>query len=224
VPIFSALSQEDLERVYSLIVRYEYKKGAIIVQPGSSPGKFMIVKKGVLKIISVSPDGRELILYIRTAGDFFGEDNLLREKETNYYAQAIDDTVLCTIGKKEFEQLMIKYPHIALKVMEGLCERLERIESLVKTISPKDVDSRIYMLLLDLSDRYGQEKKGGILIDSPMSREEMANCIGVARETLIRKFSLLKEKGIIEIIGHKQIQIKDIAGLRFVAMNSASCI
>lgn len=224
VPIFSALGQEDLQRVYSLIVRYEYKKNDTIIQPGSSPGKFMIVKKGVLKIISVSPDGRELILYVLTAGDFFGEDNLLREKETNYYATAMEDTVLCTIDKKEFEKLMIKYPNIALKVMEGLCERLERIEALVKNISPKDVDSRIYMLLLDLSHKYGQEKKGGIIIDSPMSREEMANCIGVARETLIRKFSLLKEKGLIDIIGHKKIQIKDIDGLRFAAMNSAVCM
>lgn len=223
-PIFSALSKEDLQKVYSLIVRYVYKKGENITKLGRVPGSFIIVKKGKIKIISLTPDGREQILYILTTGDYFGEHNLLRDNSTPYSALAMEDTILCTIGKADFELLLIKYPYIAIKVMEGLSDRLEHMESLVKTISPKDVDSRISMLLLDLSHRYGHEHPDGILIDIPMSREEMANCIGVARETLIRKLSLLKEKGIVEFIGHKKLWIKDLTRLETDLKNSAPFI
>jgi len=223
-PIFSALSNDDMQKIYPLISRHEYKKGDIIIRLGSISTKFMIVKKGKIKILSLSPEGREQILYILTTGDFFGEHNLLRDRATAYYAQAMEDTVICTIERKDFQQVLNKYPHIAIKVMEGLCDRLEHIESLVKTISPKDVDLRISMLLLDLSQRYGDEQPDGILIEIPMSREEMANCIGVARETLIRKLTSFREKGIIDLVGHKKIRIKDISRLEMDISNSSPFI
>lgn len=223
-PIFSALGKEELQKVYALIVRQVFKKGDIIIQHGSVPGKFMIVKKGKIKMISLNAEGREQILYILNTGDFFGEHNLLRDRAASYCVQAMDDTIICSIGKADFEQLMLRYPNIAVKVMEGLCDRLEHMESLVKTISPKDVNLRITMLLLDLSFRYGLEQHGCVLIDVPMTREEMANYIGVARETLIRKLSSLKEEGVIDLIGHKKIKINDIRRLESDVSNSVSFI
>lgn len=223
-PVFSALGKEELQKIYRLIVRQEYKKGDMIVRYGSIPRKFMIVKKGKTKIVSLTPEGREQILYILNTGDFFGEHNLLRDRATTYYVEAMDDTTICSIGKADFESLMLRYPNIALKVMEGLCDRLEHMESLVKTISPKDVNTRITMLLMDLSYRYGQAQRGGILIEVPMTREEMANYIGVARETLIRKLSSLKEEGVIDLIGHKKIKVNDISRLVTEVSASASFI
>lgn len=223
-PIFSALGKEELQKVYALIVRQGYKKGDIIIQHGSISGKFMIVKKGKIKIVSLTPEGREQILYILNTGDFFGEHNLLRDRAAAYYVQAMDDTIICSIGKTDFEKLMLLHPNIAVKVMEGLCDRLKHMESLVKTISPKDVNLRITMLLLDLSYRYGSKQPDGILIEVPMSREEMANYIGVARETLIRKLSSLKENGVIELLGHKKIRIMDIGRLEIEVTNSTPFI
>jgi CRP/FNR family transcriptional regulator len=223
-PIFSALGKEELQKVYTLIVQQGYRKGDIIIQHGSIPRKFMIVKKGRIKIISLTPEGREQILYILNTSDFFGEHNLLRERATTYYVEAMEDSTICSIGKADFEQLMLRHPNIALKVMEGLSDRLEHMEALVKTISPKDVNTRITMLLLDLSYRYGQAQQGSVLIEVPMTREEMANYIGVARETLIRKLSSLKEEGIIDLIGHKKIKVNDMSRLVSEVSTSAPFI
>lgn len=144
---------------------------------------------------------------ILTNGDFFGARNLIHDKEADFSVQAMEDTVVCTIEKHKFQMLLIKLLGISIKIMDVLCDRLEKMESMFRKISPKDVDSRVNMMLLELSQKYGKKQREGILIELPMSREEMANYIGVARETVSRKITSLKDEGIIEIIGNKKILI-----------------
>lgn len=190
-----------------MIVQKRYEKNTLIISEGSVPQNFFVVSKGKIKIYGHSQDGKEQIMYILTNGDFFGARNLIHDKEADFSAQAMEDTVVCTIEKHKFQMLLIKFPGISIKIMDVLCDRLEKMESMFRKISPKDVDSRVNMMLLELSQKYGKKQREGILIELPMSREEMANYIGVARETVSRKITSLKDEGIIEIIGNKKILI-----------------
>lgn len=207
VPIFSSLSKEELRQVVSLIVQKAYEKNDLIIEEGSIPLNFMVVSKGKIKVYGYSQDGKEQIMYILTAGDFFGARNLIHNRKADFNAQAMEDTVVCMIQREKFQGLLFKFPSISVKIMDVLCDRLEKMESMFRKISPKDVDSRVNMMLLELSQKYGRKHCEGVLIELPMSREEMANYIGVARETVSRKITSLKDEGIIEIIGNKKILI-----------------
>lgn len=207
VPIFSSLGTEELKQIASLIVQKSYKKNELIIEEGSTPHNFMIVNKGKIKVYGYSQDGKEQIMYILTPGDFFGERNLLHNRQADYNAQAMEDTVVCMIQREKFQELLFKFPGISIKIMDVLCGRLEKMESMFKKISPKDVDSRVNMVLLELSHKFGRRHEKGILVELPMNREELANYIGVARETVSRKISSLKDEGIIEILGNKKILI-----------------
>lgn len=207
VPIFSTLSRTELENVASLLSQKVYPSGSLIIQEGIVPPSFIIVCKGKIKIFSHSQDGKEQIMYILTGGDFFGARNLLHEKEADYNAMSMEESLICSIERKDFRQLISRYPEMGLKIMDVLCSRLEKMEALVRKISPKDVDARISLMLLELSEKYGREYGGGILVELPMNREEMANYIGVARETISRKLTMLKEEGIIDIKGNKKLLI-----------------
>ncbi|MHB1485554.1 MAG: Crp/Fnr family transcriptional regulator [Saccharofermentanales bacterium] len=209
VPVFSSLNEDELQQVVSLIDQKSYAKNAMLMSVGDIPKDFIIVSNGKIKIFGQSQDGKEQILYILTNGDFFGERNLLHEKQVDYYAQAMEDTLVCTIEKSRFQSLITRFPSISLKIMDTLCDKLEKMESMFKKISPKDVDSRVNMMLLELSQKYGRRRKDGILIELPMNREEMANYIGVARETVSRKITSLRDDGSIKIIGNKKILIID---------------
>ena len=79
-------------------------------------------------------DGREQILYIFSEGDFFGEKNLLRDQPSNYAVEALEETHVCIIHKNDFQKLVKEYPDIGLKVMEVLCQRLDRLENAVETM------------------------------------------------------------------------------------------
>jgi CRP-like cAMP-binding protein len=215
IPIFSSLNHRELEQVVSLIVQKKYNKDDMIISEGSTPQDLIIVNHGRIKVYSYSQDGKEQIMYVLTDGDFFGVRNLVRDAIADYNTKAMEDTVVCSIEKQKFRELVTKFPGIGLKVMEDLCNRLEKMESLVRKISPKDVDSRINMMLLELLQKYGRKSSNGYIIELPMSREEMAGYIGVARETISRKLTALKEEGIIDIIGSKKILIYDEEALDF---------
>lgn len=209
VPIFSSLNREELKQVVSLITQRKYKKDTVITEEGTVPLNFFIVSKGKIKVFGYSQDGKEQIMYILTKGDFIGARNLLHEKAADYNALAMEDTVVCAINTDDFQRLMHKYPSICIKIMDVLCCRLEKMESMFRKISPKDVDSRIKMMFMEFSQKYGRKNSEGILITPPMNREEMANYIGVARETLSRKLTSLSEEGIIKILENKEILILD---------------
>lgn len=209
VPIFSSLNPEEIEKVVSLIVRRKYSKGEIIVLEGSSLESLVIINTGKVKAFRHTFEGKEQILYIFSSGDFFGEKNLIINQKVTYSVEALEDTNICMISKGDFKQLLNEYPEISYKIMEELCKRLIRMEDAVESMSVKNVEARISSVLLEFANRYGKPHSKGILVELPLSREGIANYIGLTRETVSRKMSLLQEEGIIEMVGNKKIIIID---------------
>ncbi len=207
VPIFAALDEEEISKVTNLIKRKKYLKGEMILMEGSHPEGLIIINMGQVKAFRYTNEGKEQILYIFSEGDFFGEKNLLKNQEATYNVQALEETHICLIDKNEFHQMLRKHPDIGLKIIEELCSRLERLEDAVQGMGTKNIESRVISVLLEFAKKYGKDSKKGLLIELPLSREGIANYIGVTRETVSRKLSLLHEEGIIEMIGNKRILI-----------------
>lgn len=214
VPIFSDLAPEELSRIADLIVRRKYNKGEIIIMEGSRPESLVIIDRGRVKVFRNTHEGKEQILYIFTQGDFFGEKNLLKNQEATYNAEALEPTDICMIDKKAFQDLLRQYPDIGIKIIDELCGRMEKIESAVQSMGTKSIETRINGLLLDYTERYGQKSARGMLVELPLSREGIANFLGVTRETVSRKLSILQDEGIIESIGNKKILILDADSLK----------
>ncbi|EMS72025.1 Crp/Fnr family transcriptional regulator [Ruminiclostridium cellobioparum] len=213
VPIFSAFNEDELSRVSGLIIRRQYKKGELIILEGACPESLIIINSGRVKAYRNTIEGREHILYIFSEGDFFGEKNLLLDHEATYNAEALEDTGICTINKKAFQELMREYPELSFKVMEELCSRLARLENTIESMGTKNVELRVNSVLVEFSEKYGSQHPRGILVELPMSREGIANYIGLTRETVSRKMSLLQEEGIIEMVGNKKVIILDMERL-----------
>ncbi len=213
VPIFSAFSPDEIARVSSLIVRRQYKKGELIVMEGSRPESLIIINTGRVKAYRNSSEGKEHILYIFSEGDFFGEKNLILNREASYNAEALEDTGICSINKGAFQQLMREYPELSFKVMEELCSRLVRLENTIESLGTKNVELRVNSVLMEFSEKYGKPHERGMLVELPMSREGIANYIGLTRETVSRKMSVLQDEGIIEMVGNKKVIILDMERL-----------
>lgn len=213
VPLFSTLATEELVKISSLIVQKSYNKGELIFLEGSKPEGLIVVNSGCVKTFRYTPDGREQILYIFSDGDFFGEMSLVRDQAATYSAEVLKDTKVCVIRKDDFRRLMREHPEILLKITEELSERLERMETMVQRMGSPDADARIITALLEFSRKYGTPHRDGRLITLPLSREGLANYIGVTRETVSRKLHHLQAKGLIKLIGTKNIVIVDEAAL-----------
>lgn len=205
VSIFTSLDREQLLKVIKLIIHKEYKKGELLLFEGEVRNDLVIVNKGQVKAFRNTIDGREQILYIFSEGDFFGEKNLLRDQASNYGVEALEETHVCIIHKNDFQKLVQEYPDIGLKVMEVLCQRLDRLENTIETMGTRTVGARVSSVLLEFADKFGKPSSQGTIIDLPLSREGIANYIGLTRETVSRKMSLMQDEGLIEMIGNKKV-------------------
>jgi CRP/FNR family transcriptional regulator len=193
-----------------MITHRKYSKGQVIFFEGDMSDKLYIINKGSAKTYTYTKEGKEQILYILSEGDFIGDLSLLKKDKYDFNAEALDDTNVCILSKDDFDRVIKENPSITLNILEYVHDRILRLERLVQTLSTKDVEARIAGLLLSFVKEFGHDSKEGIVIELPINREEMANYIGVTRETISRKLASLQDENIIELVGNKKIVIKDM--------------
>jgi CRP/FNR family transcriptional regulator len=213
VSIFSVLHENELREVVDRIIKRQYKKGQVIFFEGDISDRLYIINRGKVKVYTYNKEGREQILYILSDGDFIGDLSLLKRGQLQFNAEAIEDVDICILTKQDFDNMVTRNPQITLKMLEVVHDRIISLERLVQTLSTKDVDARIAGLLLSFSKDFGESADSGIKINLPLSREEMANYIGVTRETISRKLTSMQDEGLIELVGNRVILILDIEKL-----------
>jgi CRP/FNR family transcriptional regulator, anaerobic regulatory protein len=215
VPIFQSLSNEEILKVAKMTNHIQFQKGQMLIQEGEKSDTLYIINKGKVKLSKYTTDGKEQILYIMTAGDFFGELNLFNEDEvSNFTAFAIESTEICQLTKKNLNQIMLENPEISIKLLTSLTKRLAHTENLAQNLATKDPEIRIIHMILEFCQRFGTKVNNGILIVLPITREEIASYVGVTRETISRKFSKFEELGLITISGNKQIIVQNKLALK----------
>lgn len=205
VPIFSSLDHEDIIKVSKLIKHQEYKKGEFVFRTGDIVNSMVIINDGSAKAIKYTPDGREQILHVFLEGDFFGENYLLSNEKAAYSVEVLKTTKVCMLLKSDFRKLLYEYADISIQIIAELGRRMEQLETTIKSMGVRSVDARIGELLLEYAKQQGKRVPDGILIPLPLSREGIANYLGIARETLSRKLGMLENEGIIRGVGNKNI-------------------
>ena len=124
---------------------------------------------------------------------------LFAEEPYQGTAEALEDTEICCIDKNAFFPTLSKNPKLSLAIIKKLSQELRSAEDLATSIAQKSVRERMAELLLMMKQAYGKKTKNGILIDLQLSREEIAEMIGVTQETAIRLLSEFKEDGYIDV-------------------------
>ena len=118
VPIFTDLSDSDLNRIASKMVSRGYEKGQMILLEESTGETFFIITSGTVKVTRLSDDGREVILALLGGSDFFGEMSLLDGKGRSANIVANEDAEVMTLSRRDFLECLETYPKIAIALLE----------------------------------------------------------------------------------------------------------
>ena len=221
--IFSDISQEDLDELDSKKITTLYKKGQRIFYAGQSPIGIYCLNSGYIKIAKIGNDGKEQIVRFVTNGALLGIRALIGGRIYSATSTALEDSLVCFINKRIFLKLSIKYPEISKSLMVSLSDMLEEAEDKLTSLAQKPVRERVAESLLILNNIFTTgntvciELKEGII---SLTREDIANLVGTATETLIRVLSDFKEEKLIEIKGRKII-LSDMDGLKKAAKLSS---
>lgn len=162
VPIFASLSDEELAKVSAMIKHRKYEKGEALVLEEQPSDTLFIIKQGHVKLLKVTPQGKEQILHILSNGDFFGELNIFNSDElSNFSAYALQKTDICMFTRDDMEHLVRHNPDISWKLLKTVTKRLAHTENLAQSLATKDPEIRIAYMILELGNIYGKPAQGG---------------------------------------------------------------
>lgn len=214
VPLFATLNREAMHALTAQMTHKTFRKGEILVHEGEPPLGFTVIRDGSAKAYRTTFDGREQILYIFPENDYFGARFLFTEEKVPYSVEALEETNVCILSKEQFAKLLLEHSGVALQIIEAMANRMSRLELVLQSMGGRNAELRIASLLLEFKDTYGKQNGAFLEITLPLSREGLANYLGLARETLSRKLTQLEEEGIIESVGPKTIRVLDLARLQ----------
>jgi len=197
--VFCELEGKALEEFNQHKTNNTYKKGQTIFYEGNRAFGLYCIFAGRVKIYKAGIDGRQQIVRIAGPGDILGYRSLFADEPYSATAEALEDTSICCIDKNAFFPVLARNPDLSLNIIKKLAKELRHAEELATSIAHKSVRERMAELLLMLKATYGKETKKGSLIDLQLSREEIAEMIGITQETAIRLLSDFKKDGLIDV-------------------------
>ena len=198
VPIFTDLSDSDLNRIASKMVSRDYEKGQMILLEETTGETFFIITSGTVKVTRLSDDGREVILALLGGSDFFGEMSLLDGEGRSANIVANEDAEVMTLSRRDFLECLETYPKIAIALLEELAVRLRKSDQQIESLSLSDSEQRIGITLIRLAEERGTIKRGDVTVQNLPYQQDIANMAGTSRETVSRTLKLLEDKKLVK--------------------------
>lgn len=213
VPLFKDVSDDVLTGLAPQLRRRAYRKGTMIFHKDQAGDALYIIESGRVRIFLPAEGGEELTIDVLASGDVFGDMALLDGRPRSASADTVEDTVVYTLGRDEFQRHLNETPRLASALLELLSVRQRDLIEYTETLAFLDVHARIAKTLLDLANRYGAKVADGIEIQMDLTQAELARMVGATRERVNRALASFRSQGVLELRG-KKIVILDAERLR----------
>ncbi len=218
-PLFSVLSVAAQQQEREAAVRRRARRLEVIYAPGWPGDATFWVRRGRVKVSRLSTDGREITLCLCHTGEFFGDEALFSDGSRSCQAQALDDCSFFSLPAPLLQRLSLAEAPFAVELARLFGERRAVAEDQVEDLAFRDVGGRLARLLLSLAARQGSVLADGrTLLNTRLTHQELANCVGTTRETLTLTIDRFKTDGWIRFEG-RMIAICEPAALDARARN-----
>lgn len=209
---FSVLCGKQLEQVSQSKSCTMYKKGQILFHEGTRPLGVFCVNKGKIKVYKIGFDGKEQIINIVGEGTLLGYKAMLAEESYSVSAETLEDCTICFLSRPNFLQTLAESSDLNQNLMKQVCHELGVMTESLTNQAQRTVRERLAITLLKLKDTYGMDYAENGTIEINLTREDLANIVGTATETLIRLLQEFKQDNLISTKGRK-IKIESPDGL-----------
>jgi len=197
MPVLSSLSQRDWEKVKGLFIEKRFGKDDYIFFEGNPSSWLGVVLEGRGKMIKHSQAGKDVVLDLIAPGEMLGEVAAFNGEPYPATAQAMEPTVVASIHQDDYLRLLKQYPALTLRVIEEQGRRLREAQDMIKSMAVERVERRIARILLKLAATTGSPNENGIIIELPLTRQDIAEMAGTTVETAIRTMSRFRKKGLV---------------------------
>lgn len=206
-------ASEQLADFFSQYKIIRRKKGETLLRPGDTPqGAFFLVS-GYVSQYSLSDDGEELTLVIFQPEDFFPIISTLHGTSYKYYLEPMTPVTLYCAPQQELVHFLKKNPEILLELTRKIVLRVGGLMARMEYLVFGNARSKVASIILICGERFGQKTTEGVAFPFPLTHKQIANLVGVSRETASIEIKHLENEKLIVYKG-RQLIIKDWDGLK----------
>lgn len=190
---------QKLNTFFSKFKKYCYRKNEVILRAGDEPQGVYFIKSGYVKLTSISREGKELTLVLYKAGDFFPVVWTFfgGERGSIYSFEAITDTEILRSPRETFMNFITSHQDQFLHVTQNIITRFQSSLRRMEFLTFGNASAKLASVLLILAKDFGEEKEGGVEMQIPLTHKDIANLVGVTRETVSLELKKFDKKGWI---------------------------
>jgi cAMP-binding proteins - catabolite gene activator and regulatory subunit of cAMP-dependent protein kinases len=217
IPLLNILSAQDRKQVLGELTETRYGRGQYIFREGDPTEYFHIVKEGSVKCVKSSLDGKECTLKVLMPGDLFCCDAATFDGASHPgTAQPMGEVSVLRMKKETYFKMLRRNPDAAMEVIRYLGSRLNEAQEKAKVLALDRADQRLASLLAGLAERTGVKEPNGIRLSVRLTRQDMANMVGVTTETAIRIMARFKKDRLVSGTAARLV-IRDLPRLKLLA-------
>ena len=202
---------DELERLEEIKYYRSFEAGQTIIWAGDRMDFVASVVTGIATLTQTLEDGRTQMVGLLLPSDFVGRPG---RNLAAYNVTATTDVLMCCFRKKPFEEMMERTPHIAQRLLQMTLDELDAAREWMLLLGRKTAREKIASLLSIVARRDAsikmQPAQGAMNFDLPLTREAMADYLGLTLETVSRQISALKRDGVIELEGKRHVTVPDM--------------
>ena len=214
--VLADLPEQDLARLMSRKTESAYKKGQVIFREGGYPSGLFYVVSGKVKKYKADRDGGEHIIYVASAGELLGFHAILSGDNYPDSAAVLEDSVIAFIPREDFMDALEQSEILGRRLLKTLSHEFVVLVNSLTVASRRPVRERLALQLIVVREKYKSEGNAGSPVEINLSRDDLANLVGTARENVVRILSEFKDEGILATRGRKII-VRDLKRLIEVA-------
>jgi len=196
--LFQDLDRQALQEILQYAQTRTAEEGSFFFLEGNPATHLFILLEGSVKLTQVTPDGQQVILEVANPQQEFAVLALLEEIDYPVSAQAAKDSSALAWDKESLDVLMKKHPQIAINALYTVVHHTKEFQHQVRDLSTKRVARRIARTLTRLASQTGKKTEEGVLLDMPLTRQDIAEMTGTTLYTVSRVLKKWEEKGLIK--------------------------
>jgi CRP-like cAMP-binding protein len=215
-PTFAGLSPEALDEILAQATPLRLPKGEAAFRQGEAADRFFLLLHGRLRVTRLNPQGQQMVVRFIGPGDMFGVAMAIGADKYPGTSTGAVDSLALSWPNSVWSALIARHPNLAVNTMQSLGARLQDSQKRIHGLSTLQVEQRIAVAVLQLAQQAGKKTDGGLLIDFPLSRQDLAEMTGATLHTVSRTLSAWDERGIVES-GRQRVVVRDMEGLQALA-------
>jgi CRP/FNR family cyclic AMP-dependent transcriptional regulator len=219
--VFESLSPSEMARLLQVVEQIDLPRHHQIFGPGSPNQSIFFIERGSIRVTRPSPDGKSfVIISLLGPGDLLGDVGWTEDTH-DCTAESLEECRIFQVSRRDFEMLTRDNPGFALCLINILANRLKHAQSRIEDLVFRQVPSRVAKLFINLADNHGKMTPSGIILDLPLTHQEIADIVGSSRVTVTQVLNKFRAMNWVAIKS-KRVTIHDVEALEELIASDAN--